>query len=151
MKRFIDIEDNEESIFKPQLTSLIDVMTILLVFLIKSFSVSGNLVTPSNDLVLPTSVSKTNAKDVPSIEISSKNILNDGKLVVGIDEVMQRDSMMIIELKKVLVDLKLQDTTQRKIMIQCDKNIKFDLIKRVMFTSSRSGFSDYSVLVVGEE
>jgi hypothetical protein len=42
--------------FRPQLTSLIDVMTILLVFLIKSFSVDGNLITPSDDLILPVPV-----------------------------------------------------------------------------------------------
>ncbi len=75
MKRFIEVDDNEEAIFKPQLTSLIDVMTILLVFLIKSFSVSGNLVTPSKDLVLPTSDSKKTAKNIPSSEISKTHIL----------------------------------------------------------------------------
>lgn len=150
MKSFINHSDSDETTFKPQLTSLIDVMTILLVFLIKSFSVTGNLVTPSKDLVLPTSVSKINAENIPSIEISKSSIMANGDYVVKIDDVLSRDSMMIVELKDVLIDLKMQDTIQTKVMIQCDKGILFNVIKKVMYTSSRSGFTDYSVLVVGE-
>ncbi len=143
---------SEESTFKPQLTSLIDVMTILLVFLIKSFSVSVDLVTPSKDLVLPKSQSKENAKNIPSIEISKTSLLQNGELITQTDSFVKSDSLLIPELYVSLKEFKLGliDTTQKKIMIQCDKEVKFNIIKRVMFTSSKVGFADYSVLVVGE-
>jgi len=144
--------EHEEATFKPQLTSLIDVMTILLVFLIKSFSVSGNLVTPSKDLVLPKSMSKKSAKNIPSIEVSTKNIMQGGVLITKIKDFSNNDTLIITKLYDSLNKLKLNsvDTTQKKIMIQCDKNVKFNILKRVMFTSSKVGFTDYSVLVIGE-
>ena len=43
---------------KVQLTSLIDIMTILLVFLLKSYSAEGEIFTPSKGLVLPQSTAK---------------------------------------------------------------------------------------------
>jgi biopolymer transport protein ExbD len=46
---------------KPQLTSLIDVMTILLIYLLKSFSSEGEIVTVSKDLMLPESSAKKKA------------------------------------------------------------------------------------------
>lgn len=57
---------------RPQLTSLVDVMTILLVFLIKSFSSEGSLVTPAADLVLPVSTSEETPRVRSSIEITKK-------------------------------------------------------------------------------
>ena len=144
--------EQEDTVFKPQLTSLIDVMTILLVFLIKSFSVTGNLVTPSKDLVLPKSMSKKSAKNIPSIEISSKDIMQGGIFITKIENFKKNEDLLIPELYNSLTNFKLSliDTTDKKIMIQCDKNVKFNILKRVMFTSSKVGFSDYSVLVIGE-
>ena len=68
-------DEKENGSFRPQLTSLIDVMTILLVFLIKSFSVEGNLITPSADLVLPVSESKQVPTPVTTIELTKDAIL----------------------------------------------------------------------------
>ena len=150
MKNFVRDDGHEETIFKPQLTSLIDVMTILLVFLIKSFSVTGNLVTPSKDLVLPTSTSKKNAKSIPSIEVSKASVIVSGIDVITIDKITESDSMMIGELFTVLKDVKTIDPESKSIMIQCDKFVKFSVLKKIMYTSSRAGFADYSVLVIGE-
>ena len=38
-----------------QLTSMMDMFTILLVFLLKTYSTHGQLINPSQDLTLPTS------------------------------------------------------------------------------------------------
>jgi biopolymer transport protein ExbD len=47
---------------------------------------------------------------------------------------------------------KCRDTSKlREVLIQADKETEFNVIKRVMFTCSRAGFTDYSVLVLGEE
>jgi len=41
---------HSNGVAKPQLTSLVDMLTILLVFLLKSFSVEGYLVSAATDL-----------------------------------------------------------------------------------------------------
>ena len=59
---------------RPQLTSLVDLMVILLVFLLKSFSVEGQLVTPATDLQLPTSQVREVARPALSVEVTTAGI-----------------------------------------------------------------------------
>ena len=61
--------------FRPQLTSLVDVMAIILVFLIKTFSTEGNIITPSSDLELPVSTAIKQPTPRWSIEIARDFIL----------------------------------------------------------------------------
>ncbi len=149
MKSFIKNREDEDTTFKPQLTSLIDVMTILLVFLIKSFSVEGNIVTPAKDLVLPNSESTKNAKSALSIEISQNRVMHGGASIVSLDELKASDSLMVKGLFNSLLKTKehINIENQKKIMIQCDKEVKFSIIKQIMYTCSKAGFSEYSVLV----
>ncbi|MGD9202512.1 MAG: biopolymer transporter ExbD [Chitinispirillia bacterium] len=144
----------DEGTFRPQLTSLIDVMTILLVFLIKSFSVEGNIITPSPDLELPISSSEKPPKITLSIEISKTGILNEGTHIVHIKEFIKNDSLLIEPLYNwmFLKKSKLKNPeNSREILIQSDKEIEFNIIKRVMFTCSKAGINDFSLLVIEEE
>ena len=36
----------------------------------------------------------------------------------------------------------------KRIIIQCDKELEFNIVKRVMYTCSKAGFTDFSVLVI---
>jgi len=140
--------------FRPQLTSLVDVMTILLVFLIKSFSVEGNLVTPSPDLELPFSTSKKPPTPTCAIEITRNAIVAEGNVLAELSSFADADSMLV----PVLFDwMRLQrekcdDTAKiKEVLIQADKHIEFNIIKRIMYTCSKAGFLDFSVLVFEQE
>lgn len=140
--------------FRPQLTSLIDVMTILLVFLIKSFSVDGNIVTQSDDLVLPVSTSDVRPKQQCAIEITNKAIISDGEIVATLDDIARSDSLLIEPLYKwmKMKGTHCGDTTKGKeLMIQCDRELPYSNVKRVMYSCSKAGFSRFSVLVIQEE
>jgi biopolymer transport protein ExbD len=147
-------EDGIDGTFRPQLTSLIDVMTILLVFLIKSFSVEGHLITPSPDLELPVSTSKKEPKSMYTIEITKTSILSEGELITDIKDFEHNDSLIIpLLFDWMLVQKsKIDDTLRsREVLIQSDREIEFNVVKRVMYTCSRAGFVDFSVLVLQEE
>ncbi len=138
--------------FRPQLTSLIDVMTILLVFLIKSFSVEGNIVTPSPDLTLPLSSSRMPARPAYTVEITRDAVIAEGRVVADNDVLARSDSLMIPRLHEWMRGTRPEgDTTAREVMIQSDHRVRFDVVKRVMYTCSKAGFSDFVVLVVEEE
>lgn len=152
--RISGTQSENSGTFRPQLTSLIDVMTILLVFLIKSFSVEGNLVTPSPDLELPVSTAEKTPRPVCNIEITRQAVNTEDGLIAGIDEIMQSDSLMIPTLFDwmILQKSELSDSTAAaEVMIQADKEVEFDIVKRVMFTCSKAGFEDFSVLVLEED
>lgn len=140
--------------FRPQLTSLVDVMTILLVFLLKSFSVEGQIVTPSHDLELPVSSSTQPPKPMATLEITRTAVSSEGMVVAPIESFMGQDSLLIEPLHAwmQMVRAQARDTLKsRQVLIQSDKAIPFNVIKRVMYTCSRAGITDYAILVLEQQ
>jgi biopolymer transport protein ExbD len=138
--------------FRPQLTSLVDVMAIILVFLIKSFSTEGNIITPSADLELPVSTSTKKPEPRWSIEISQNAVLSDGAPIAAVSAYARGDSLLIPELYRWLRDKrKLRADTISRALIQCDREVPYSIVKKVMYTCSKADFTDFSVLVIQEE
>ena len=122
-------------------------MTILLVFLMKSFSVEGNLITPSQDLVLPASTSRETPEPVTTLEITGETLQSEGERIATLGSFTDEDSMLLAPLSQWLSR---RTTASREIMLQADRRIPFSVIKRVLFTCSRSGFDDFTILVQQE-
>lgn len=144
----------EDTVFRPQLTSLIDVMTFLLVFLIKSFSVEGNIITPATNLQLPLSTSQKRPAVIPSIEISRDAVMSEGAVIVPIGSFVNAEELTIPALHSwmLLQRQKAADTAKtHQVMIQSDRDIPFNVVKRVLYTCSKAGYTDYSVLVIQKE
>ena len=142
----------EPSTFKPQLTSLVDVMTILLVFLIKSFSAEGNLITPASDLSLPVSTSKIPVHPLNSIKITKEYLLAGDEIIATLSSFAQSDSLIIPQLNAWLTSSYGQQAVPAKeLMIQSDKEISFEIVKKVMYTCSQAGKTDFTILAVREE
>ncbi|HEX2956096.1 MAG TPA: biopolymer transporter ExbD [Chitinispirillaceae bacterium] len=143
-------DEKSASTFKPQLTSLVDVMTILLVFLIQSFSAEGNLITPSSDLKLPDSRSTENIRLINSIKITRESICTDDKIITSMDAVVKSDSLMIPELFRVL-SMEMKYSGKSELMIESDRNTPFEIVKKVMYTCSQAGKTDFTILVQRKE
>jgi len=131
---------------RPQLTSLVDMMVILLVFLLKSFSVEGQLVTPAPDLQLPESSAETPAQAMASLEITTGGLLLDGRPVAALPGAAHGDSLLVTPLAGELAAL-----AGRPLAIKCDRRVDFAVLKRVLFTCDQAGCRDLSLLVLREE
>ncbi len=136
--------------FRPQLTSLVDVMTILLVFLMKSFSVEGTMVTPAPDLQLPVSTSDLPARPVLTIVLTPSAILHEDQRIASVASFAGADSLMIAPLHGWLTQQKAALSLSPELMIQADRSVEFAVVKRVMYTCSRAGFTDFTILTLGE-
>ena len=135
------------------MTSLIDILTLLLVFLIQSFSAEGNLITPSSDLVLPLSSSKKQPAPSLMIELTRDAVVAEGKQLAANRDFSASGDLLIKNVYQwcTLQKGRIADTTGgRHIIIQCDRELEFNIVKRVMFTCSKAGFNDFSVLVIEE-
>ncbi len=86
--------------FKPQLTSLIDVMTILLIYLLKSFSAEGEIVTVSKDLMFPESSAQKKPELTVVLTVNNQYILAEGQKVVSVDMVSASDDLVIKKLNE---------------------------------------------------
>jgi biopolymer transport protein ExbD len=141
-------------VFRPQLTSLVDIMVILLFFLIQSFSVEGNLVTPSPDLELPLSTATKPPQSLCSVHITRNNVMVEDLVVTTNDKIQKSSDFLIPDLFKMMKaqrDKCKDTTTAKKLLVQADKEIPFAIVKKVMYTCSKAGFEEFKILVVQEE
>ena len=143
--------------FKPQLTSLIDVMTILLIYLLQSFSTEGDIVTVHKSLILPESSAKKTPELRVTLTVNNSYILAEDSKVASVEEVLRSDSLIIPGLYDWLFNRRKatekieQYSTKTKfkgeITIHGDKRIRFRLLKKIMYTCGQQGYNNFSLAV----
>jgi biopolymer transport protein ExbD len=149
----------ENSIVKLNITSMIDMFTLMVVFLLQNFSAQGQLVTPAQGLRLPKSSVEKLAKEALSVKISQKNIMVEDAVVVGPEAyqaLLGQKDFMIDPLYKSLS--KYADEAKKsaemfksefsgKISIQGDVEIPYNVLTRVMYTCGQSGYPNMNLVV----
>ena len=141
MKRRQILEGDDNT--SPQMTSLIDVMTILLVFLIQNFSAQGNLITTQADIKIPYSETTTSPLPAYTVQITENEVRVQGVFAVKNESFANSDELIIPQLYESLS----KDLSEKRIIIEADRNLPFNIVKRVCFTCSAAGFEDFEILV----
>jgi biopolymer transport protein ExbD len=148
---------------KLNITSMMDMFTIILVFLLKSFSTQGQLVTPATGLQLPTSSIERSAGEALCIKISDDNIVVENTLVVDstrFGDLLEQKDFMIPPLYDVLQ--KFADEARKaaemfgkefsgEITIQGDVSVPYKVLTRVMYTSGQAGYPVMNLVVYRNE
>jgi len=141
------------------LTSMMDVMTIILVFLIKQVDTEGQLITAAENLVLPNSTSTKVPRDVSLGLIVDHNwVLVDGQQIIETKVVSEQDSLLVEALDAVLKEKREtekqallargeSDEGGGNIIVQLDKNTFYDIMYKVMATCGASGFTNVAFAV----
>ena len=80
------MENNRSASFALQLTAMVDMFTILLVFLLRSYSTSAVQINTADGLILPTSQSHTNPVEALLLVVSPKGIYVGEQRVVALTE-----------------------------------------------------------------
>lgn len=148
--------------FTLRLTSMIDMFTILLVFLLKSYSADGQIMTVAQDLRLPESTSQKKPAVMSVIALTTEWLLVDGRPIERLDVIMNDDKILIEPLQAELQRLRAlsegigelssqMQGFQGNIAIQGDKDITFDLLKRIMLTCGRVGYNNMNLAVLEKE
>lgn len=156
------------------ITSMMDMMTIILVFLLKSYSTEDISVAPSDDLIVPVSTAIKPPKVAVSVVLSRKDIIVDGAWVMdlerGIDEATGEEEIKVPDedkrgqLVSKLYDVLLEKAETAKdlgvrssnadfefkgeILLQCDKRLPFSVIREVMFTAGQAQFGNFRFVVI---
>lgn len=138
------------------MNSMMDMMTIILLFLLKSFSTDGALVAPSQDLTLPTSFQTEKPKKELNVAISQDAIIVNDIPIVSLSS-LHPDEMMIPSLNSKLaeyaqkekqLELDVGKEFTHQVIIQGDRTIPFDVLIKVMYTCSQSEFYKMRLLTV---
>lgn len=144
------------------ITSMMDMFTIVLVFLLKNFEAEGNLLTQADNLKLPSSVSKKTVKEISlTVVVDSDEVLVDSKPIVKTADILASETVLInpmkeafdklreTELKAALLTGKDTDEEEGgKVIIQIDRNIPYDVMYKVMATAGSAGYSNISFAVI---
>jgi biopolymer transport protein ExbD len=162
------MDKRSPSTFKIQITSMVDMFVILLVFLLKSYSTSPVNITPSDKLQLPISTSLKDPVDVLKLVVSKAGIFVDDKKVVdlkdgqlAVQDVDAADTQFIRSLytaldeqaKKSRQIASVNDEMEfdGKVIMQADRSLPYDILRKVMYTSMMAGYSDVKIAVVTKD
>ena len=143
------------------LTSLVDVMTIIVIFLLMNFSANGEVLYMSKDIRLPDAYHGSQLDRAPVISISAEAVTFDGRMLLNTGDLVKGDAMSVPELEEALRDEKRRYETihvedpdhpfRGLINVQADRRIPFKVIKRVMFACNQSGFANINFAALSRE
>lgn len=141
------------------LTSMIDMFTILVVFLLKSYSAEGQIITISDALTLPKASVEQKVEMKLEIQVNNEAIVVDGDPIVAVNDELLSTGGSVPALTRRLSDhmeynRRMKGTITEedmKINIQGDVAIPAILLQRVMASSSEAGFSLQNLEVIKAE
>jgi len=134
------------------LTSMMDILTTLLFFVLKSYISGGEVTVPPPGVTLPRSTVNAAMHTSVVVAIDHEDIIMGGEKVAT-------DELMIAPLAKKLEEARSQmdEIAQRKgekrevarlATIQGDAGIEFRVLQKVMYTLDRNGFPDIELAVL---
>jgi len=142
------------------LTSMMDMFTIVLVFLIKQVDSEGNLLTQADNLKLPISTSLKTSKEVAlTVVVDAKQILVDNEAVAETPAVAKQDSLMVAamvpalekkreEEKKAALAKGEEPDNAGNVIVQLDKGTAYDVMYKVMASCGWAGYTNIAFAVV---
>ena len=138
------------------LTPMVDLLTIILVFLIKTYSVTPAFLTPTQGIALAETQSESEAPDKAVLIVGKNGIMFEGKVVVAfVNGELPAKSIRggeLPELRSALeaVAAKTKFIASKNstveftgtLILQADKELPFDSLKPVLRTAGMAGFHD---------
>jgi len=154
-RRMKRMSRNRGQVGKMNLTSLMDVFTILVFFLLVNSGTPEVLETPKQ-MVLPESVVEVKPRETVVIFIGKENVVVQGEPVVSVAAIAESkggDIVAIMDRLALLEQGIIGSSTQhvagsQEITILADRSIPFNVIKQVMSTCTSQGYGRISLAVI---
>ena len=138
--------------FTLMLTSMVDTFSMLVVFLLQTFSSSPEILV-TKGVELPNSITPSQVKEAPVIALSRDgNLYLDQKLVGETKVVSKKPDMLLKKLNIIKKEWASSHTTPftGEINLQADKEIKSTTVALVMGILTSSQFQSIELAVVGQ-
>jgi biopolymer transport protein ExbD len=146
---------NKKKVTSLNLTSLMDVFTILVFFLL-FHSGNGEAVEAPKQIKLPDSVVETKPRETVVILVSPEMVLVQGEAVVKTADLLDDKVEQIAgitdrleHLRRNIIGISTKTAVQSKeVTILADKTIPFRVLKKIMSTCTASGYGRISLAVI---
>lgn len=141
------------------LTSMMDILTTLLFFVLKSYIAGAEVTSPPPGVTLPRSTVDSGMHLSLVVAIDHDAIMVGGERVATVTDAIKNRDLLIAPLAARLVEVRQQmdDIDRQKgkapaathlATIQGDAGIEFQLLQKVMYTLDRNGFPDIALAVL---
>ena len=154
-RRMKRMSRNRMKITKMNLTSLMDVFTILVFFLLVN-SGSVELVEAPKEVNLPESSEETKPRETVVIFVSPEEVLVQGSVVASVSDVLEGDESSLDPLIAQLASLKdriigqstLTAAESQEVTILADRSVPFVVVRRIMSACTAEGYENVSLAVI---
>lgn len=151
------------------ITSLMDILTILLVFLLKSYSANPVNITMGDNLQLPSSTARIEPEEAVPIGITKRQILVNDQAVAEVvdgkvDVSAKRDGEQGYFIEPLFDALNKEADKQKRIakvntaqefkgmaLVIADEETNYRLLNEVLYTAGQAQFSQFKFAVIKKE
>lgn len=147
------------------ITPMMDMMTILLIFFLKNFAVSTQNISMGDDLMLPASKARLAPHKAVEVTITKRALLVEDDEVAAVkrgevDSSLKRDGQSSFLINPLLDLLQKHATRLKKlakmtgsqfegeIVIIADQNTPYRLLSEVLYTAGQAEFGKYRLMVL---
>jgi biopolymer transport protein ExbD len=137
------------------LIPFIDFLIVLVIFLLMSFSASGELVAQQPTITMPDAENTQQIEISPIIAVDERVITLDGTRVA--DTQTQGQSAQVDRIEPLIQGLEAEkrkwetihpsEPFAGQVIVQADRNIDFRVVKKVMFSAASAGYGNVSFAV----
>jgi biopolymer transport protein ExbD len=137
------------------LIPFIDFLIVLVIFLLMSFSASGELVAQQPTITMPDAENTQQIEISPIIAVDERVITLDGSRVA--DTQTQGQSAQVDRIEPLIQGLEAEkrkwemihpsEPFAGQVIVQADRNIDFRVVKKVMFSAASAGYGNVSFAV----
>ena len=137
------------------LIPFIDFLIVLVIFLLMSFSASGELVAQQPTITMPKAKNTEQIEISPIIAVDERVITLDGTRVA--DTQTQGQSAQVDRIEPLIQGLEAEkrkwetihpsEPFAGQVIVQADRNIDFRVVKKVMFSAAAAGYGNVSFAV----
>lgn len=146
---------NRVSATRMNLTSLMDVFTILVFFLLVNSATTDVLQTPKR-ITLPASVVDEKPRETVVIFVSPQEVTVQGEAVVRVAEILATTRQNIVpigerlaQLSEKVIGLNTQIVAEsQEVTILADRTVPFIVVKKIMSTCTSQGYGRISLAVL---
>lgn len=146
-----------------QITSMADIFTILLVFLLKGLASDAIQIAPANATTLPAGAHSTTIPETAlQVEITKADLLVEKDKIISLEDMKKEmgngemipslNQRLIKERERQKLIAQSNDTVKidNKVIVLADQNVPFVLIKPVLKTLAAQGYSEVKFAAIRE-
>ena len=154
-RRIARMSRNKRAIPKLNLTSLMDVFTILVFFLLVN-SATTEVLTQPKQITLPDSVVEAKPRETVVIFVGTEEVLVQGEVVARVPDIeafegerIEPVSVRLAELAGSVIGLSTRTVAEsQEVTVLADKAVPFNVIRKIMATCTGEGYTKVSLAVM---